>query len=303
MPRPRKTEETGGHDGPLASRVVSKLQNDKGIGGVIKQGNAADLLSTTPYYVSTGIATLDYAIGRPGIPASKLTTIVGREGSGKSTVGYMLLAETQRMGGVAVLIDSEQRYTRERGALMGLNPDELILIDGATAEQSFESIEKIVDSIRADSIDMPVTIVYDSLAGSVPEKRMEGEMGGSLPAAMARLCSQMLPRLKLKISRMGVALVLVNQIRHRVNFGEDPRTARYQERMKVMGAKQTMLAEMSLIFESALIIYMNSTGSIGDDREHPTGISTKAVIRKCGISPREAGKPSSILTFSLAQIS
>ena len=288
MARPKRvaTAEAGESSGSLASRVVTQLNKDKLVGDVIKRGSGS-LLSDTPYYISTGAPSLDYAIGRPGIPASKLTTIFGREGSGKSTIAYSILAETQRMGGIGVLIDSEQRFTRDRALRMGLNPDELIVIDGATTEQAFDSIEKVVDAIRADNLEVPVTIVYDSLAGSVPEKRMDAQVGDVLIANVARLCSAIIPRIKLKMAKLGVAFVIVNQVRQRINAGGDPRGGTYQERMKVMGPRYAMLAEMTLIFESALMLFVNATAVLGEDKEHPTGIRSRFVVRKCGISPHE----------------
>lgn len=275
--------------GNLQSRIVSQLNKDKDIAGVLKTGDTP-LLSLTPYYISTQSAAVDYMIGRPGIPGSKLTTIFGREGSGKSTLAQHLLAETQRIGGIGVLADSEQRFDRKRGELMGINTNDLVYIDGATMEQTFSAIEKIILKIRDEDTDIPVTIVYDSLAGSIPEKRMEAEVGDSLPGRAAAVVSQELPRLKLKISNAKVALVIVNQLRSRINMGGDPRSASYRERMKVMGKEQTMLAEWPLIYESALMLFVNSIAQTGEDKDHPTGIRSRITNRKCGIAPREGWK-------------
>lgn len=293
MARARRPAASGtGDDGTgastLQSRLVNKLSKDKDVGGVIKLASGS-LLSDTPYYVSTQSAMLDYTIGQPGIPASKVTTIFGREGSGKSTAAYHLLAETQRIGGVGVLVDSEQRFTHDRAVNMGVKPDELIVVEGATMEKSFESIEKIVDGVRAESIDIPVTVVYDSLAGSVTEKRLDADVNDVIVATAARFVGGELPRLKLKIAKLGVALVIVNQVRSRMQFGGDPRTSAYRERMKVMGREHAMLAEWPLIFESALMLYVNAVNTIdnGDDKDHPTGIRSRFTVRKCGISPHE----------------
>ena len=273
----------------IQARIVNELNKDKALYGVVKTGETP-LLSLTPYYISTQSAYLDYILGRPGIPGSKLTTIFGREGSGKSTLGHHLLAETQAIGGIGVLADSEQRFDKKRGALMGINTDDLLYIDGATMEQTFDAIEKIVVKIRAADTDIPVTIVYDSLAGSIPEKRMEAEVGDYLPGRAAAVVSQELPRLKLKISNAKVALVIINQLRSRINMGGDPRSASYKERMKVMGKEQTMLAEWPLIYESALMLFVNSIAQTGEDKDHPTGIRSRVTVRKCGISPREGWK-------------
>lgn len=290
-PRKRKAEdedvEESGSGSDTQARILSKIKKDKTLASVVKRGSA-DLLSDTRRYISTQIATLDYAIGRPGVPAGKLTTIFGREGSSKSTIAQMLLAETQRIGGIGVYIDSEARFEKERAARMGLDPDQLIIIDGATMEQSFEAIKKVVSGIRAEGIDLPVTVVYDSLAGSIPEKRLDAEeVNQSLPALAARIVGTELPRLKLDMAKAEASLVMINQIRSRVNMNADPRAASYRERMKVMGKEQSMLAEWPLIFESALMMFVNSTANIGDDKEKPTGIRARAEIRKSGISPRE----------------
>lgn len=296
MPRKRNEGDGAPQSGTIAERTVAKLKKDKNIKDVIRSGGDT-LLSDVPYYVSTQAPMIDYIIGQPGIPAGKLTTIFGLEGSGKSTLSYHLLAETQRMGGVGVLIDSEQRFTRERAAGFGLDADQLIVVDGATTEQSFDSIEKTIDLIREDEIDIPVTIVYDSLAGSVPEKRLEKDVGEAMVANVARLASAFIPRLKLKISRSKVALVIVNQQRTRINMSGDPRMQAYQQRMKVMGGRFSMIAEMTLIFESALMLHCSEVSKLGEDREHPTGIKSRVEVRKNGLAPREGWRAEMDIDF------
>ena len=268
----------------IQARILSKLSKDKALGGVVKRASGS-LFSDTPYYISTQSAMLDYAIGQPGVPAGKLTTIFGREGGGKSTLAQHLLAETQRVGGIAVYIDSEQRFDRTRAGRLGLNVDDLILIDGATMEQAFDAIEKVIDGVREEAVDVPVMVVYDSLAGAPLKKQLEAEMGDVIVGKAAALVGAVTPRLKLKISTLGVALVIVNQIRSRVQF-VDPRSPSTYERIKVMGKEHTMIAEWPLIFHSALMLYVNSISTTGE-KDAPTGIRARAIVRKCGIAPRE----------------
>lgn len=284
----RKAKETGEpQEGSSVSRVVAKLKKDKDVGSVIKTADE-DLLSDVRYYISTGVATIDYAIGQPGIPSGKVTTIFGPEGSGKSTLAYNILAECQAMGGIGILVDSEQRYTKQRAMDWGINPDELIVIDGATLEQAFNAIEKIIDGVREDNADVPIVVIYDSLAGSPTEKRLEAGVGDVLVGTAARFVGNELPRLKLKLSRLGVALVIVNQLRSRVNMGGDPRTRGFELRRKVMGGLNSMLAEWPLLFESALMLSVESVGTIAEeDKEKPTGIRSRVKVRKCGLSPNE----------------
>jgi recombination protein RecA len=295
MPRRKKgeeSEEDSSPDASMASKIVNKLSKDKNIGDVVKRASGS-LISTTPYYVSTQAPFIDWVISQPGFPASKVTTVFGREGSGKSSICYHAIAEVQRMGGVAVLVDSEQRFTASRAQNdFGINLDELVVIEGATLEQAFAAIEDSIDVIRETDPNIPALIVYDSLAGSVPEKRLEADVGASIPALAARFVSGELPRLKLKIAKSGIALVIVNQLRSRVNFNSDPRKAMYAERQKVMGTDHSMLAEWPLLFESALMLYVQSVAAITDpdDKDLTIGIRSRVTNRKCGIGPGERRK-------------
>lgn len=265
--------------------MAAKFSSDKSLKDVVKLGGGT-LLADTPYYISTQAPTIDYIIGRPGIPAGKLTTIFGREASGKSTIGYHLLSETQKRGGLAVLIDSEQRFPRDRAHLMGIDADQLIVIDGATAEQSFEAIEEMAKTMHKDFPNTPVTYVFDSLAGSVPKKRMEADIDAVMVGQMAKLVSAVLPRIKLEMAKSAQALVIVNQLRSRVQMA-DPTDRSTYERIKVVGKSQTMLAEWPLIFESALMLYVHSVSNLGKDKNQPTGLRSRVVNRKCGLAPRE----------------
>lgn len=273
-------------EGSLSARLVSRFSQDKDIGGVIKLGSGS-LRSDIPYYISTQVATVDYAIGQPGIPASRVTTIYGREGSGKSTLVYHILAECQRMGGISVLVDSEQRFTRARAGAMGLNANDLLVVDGATLEKAFDAIEKVIDFARNDNFDIPICVAYDSLAGSVSKKRLDAEVGTVVTASVAKFVNAELPRLKMKCSEHGVALVIVNQVRSRIQDFSDPRSRGYQERNKVMGSKQAMIAEWPLLFESSLMLYVNTTGTLGSDPLKPEGVAARVKVTKSGISPHE----------------
>lgn len=269
-----------------AQRVVQSLQSAKD-GSVVKMADD-DLTSDVRYYISTQLPNVDYAIGQPGVPSGKVTTIFGPEGSGKSTLAYHLLAEVQRMGGIGILIDSEQRYTKQRAQHMGIDPTQLILIDGATLEGAFKAIEDIIEKLRsdADSQTVPILVVYDSIAGSATDKRMAADVGDVGQAGyVAKFIGAELPRLKLKISQASVTVVLVNQLRSRISMA-DPRTRGFELRRKVMGELHSMLAEWPLLYESVLMLRIQTIGAVGD-KDAPTGIRTRVQIRKCGLSPNE----------------
>jgi recombination protein RecA len=226
-------------------------------------------------------------IGQPGIPSGKITTIFGPEGSSKSTLVYHILAETQRMGGIAVLIDSEQRYTRERAKGIGLDPDDLIVIEGTTLEGSFEALEAVIETLRADPVSktVPITIAYDSLAGSPTEKRLNADVKDVVIGSAAKFVNAELPRLKTMISRESIALVIVNQVRSRISIS-DPRSYGQELRRKVMGTQHSMIAEWPLLYESALMLRVEAAGPIGP-KDAPTGLRVKVSCKKNGLSPRE----------------
>lgn len=297
MPRPKKAvadvAEELGDNSSFSARIAAALAKDKDVGGVVKMGSGS-LRSDIPYYVSTGVPTLNYAIGAPGIPAGRVTTIIGREGSGKSSLGYYLLAETQKMRGsnnepgIAILIDSEQRFTRERATLMGLDANQLILVDGATLEKAWLSIIKIVKNARKESFDVPITVVYDSVAGSVTEKRLASEVGSTIVGEVAKFFGAELPRLKQELSGSGVAMVFINQFRSRIEDFRQKMTMGHAERNKVMGQKYSMLAEWPLLYESTLMLAVRAVANLEDKSANiQIGQKSRVTIKKCGISPRE----------------
>lgn len=269
-----------------AALLASKLRVNKDLAGGIHLGDEV-LLSDIKRYISTQSATLDYAIGRNGIPTGVPVCIFGREGSGKSLLGYHILSETQRIGGIGVLFDTEQRFTKDRATAVGLNLKDLIVIDGLTLEKCWEAIEKCIEDTRKASHDIPLTIVLDSLAGSVTEKRLSGTVGESVVAEKAKFINDELPKLKMKLAKYDIAFVIINQLRSKIST--DPRTAMYEERNVVMGKGQSMIAEWTLLYECALMLRLNSMGPILNkegDRKHPIGVTSKIEVRKSGISPR-----------------
>lgn len=272
--------------------LLSKIRKSKKeLADVMKSGGDA-LLSDITYYISTQAAMIDWAISQPGFPAGAVTTLFGREGSGKSSLVYHALCEVQAQGGLGVLIDSEQRFTRDRFKAMGGDPDQLIIIDGSTMEQAIESITTTIDVAREEfPKDMPMLVAYDSLAGSVPEKRLTADVGKSLPGIAASLVGEELPKLKLKIANTGVALVIVNQLRSNIAM-HDPRSTSHRERQKVMGVDYSMLAQWPLLYYSSLMLYVQNVSPILDktDKDIQIGITSRVTNRKCGIGPGEGRK-------------
>lgn len=301
----RKTndeEETTVAGNSPAARLKDKFKSNKDLAHGIHVGSDS-LLSDVERYISTQAPTLDYAIGQPGIPTGKITTIFGREGSGKSLLGYHILAETQRIGGIGILADTEGRFTKDRFENIGGNLDELIIVEGLSLEATWDALMKMIKTIReTEAKDVPVTIVFDSVAEAVPGKRLEADTGDSLPALVAKFFGAEMGKLKMLIAQHDIAFIFVNQVRSRIEFGSDPRSAAYAERNKVMGPKQSMLAEWPLLFGSALMLRVNSLAPILDkvtkDREKPIGVRSRVTVVKCGLSPHEGYRAELDILFS-----
>src|SRR6056300_1967775 len=131
-------------------------------------------------WVSTGCAMLDVAISnRPygGLPVGRIVELTGLEQSGKSLVSAHLLAETQKQGGVAVLIDTENAVSREFLEVIGVDVSKLLYVAAETVEQCFEYTETIIEKVRVASKDKLVTIVVDSVAAASTEKEMDADYG------------------------------------------------------------------------------------------------------------------------------
>ena len=224
-------------------------------------------------YISTQSAIVDFAIGRPGVPVGATTNIFGPEGSGKSTLVYHLLAETQRRGGFPVLYDSEGAYDRDRGERIGLDYDRLIVLEPRTLERVFDQIEKIVTTVSAKNPDRLITIAVDSVAGAPSKSMLEGEYGDSHPAAQARAVSQAFPRIIPIIRRTKTALILVGQIRAKIEFSPIPGQQ-----------KETQVAEGAIRFYSHLRMRLQKSAEEGEKGE-PSGIWSQAYMAKNKTAP------------------
>lgn len=223
-------------------------------------------------YVSTQAANLDFAIGRRGIPVGRMTTIIGYEAGGKSSTLIHLLAETQRRDGIAVLIDAERRYSRDRAERMGIDHSRLVYSEGETLEGTFEMINGMVDDVQESNPGKLVTIGWDSLSGSPSEAELKGEYH---PGGHARAVSAWMRRIHPKIAKHRLTLVMVNQLRQRIDMGGGFLSRRRPD---------TMIAERALRYWSSLLIHCSQAQQLGE-RDSPTGIVMRAYIDKNTVAP------------------
>ncbi len=170
--------------------------------------------------IPTGALTLDLALGVGGIPKGRITEIYGPESSGKTTLMLSVVSEIQKQGGVAAFIDAEHALDPVYASAIGVDLENLLVSQPATAEEALDITENLV---RSGAIDL---VVIDSVAALVPKAEIEGNFGDSFVGLQARLMSQALRKLTAAISRSKTAVVFINQIREKVGvmFGNPETT-------------------------------------------------------------------------------
>ena len=188
--------------------AIEQIDRQFGRGAVMRLGQASHTARVD--VVPTGSISLDIALGVGGIPRGRVTEIFGAEASGKSTLAYHIMAESQRMGGTAAYIDAEHAMDPTYAAKCGINQDELLISQPDTAEQALEISEYLV---RSGAVEI---VVIDSVAALVPKAELEGEMGDTHVGLQARLMSQALRKLTSAISRSNTGFIFINQIREKV---------------------------------------------------------------------------------------
>ena len=196
--------------------AIDAIQKQFGRGSIMRLGQG----TVVPVdVISTGIPTLDTALGVGGIPKGRIVEIFGPEAAGKTTVCLSLIAEAQRAGGVAAFIDAEHALDPAWAKILGVKLDDLLVSQPDTGEQALEITETLV---RSGGIDL---IVVDSVAALVPRAEIEGEMGESQMGLQARLMSQALRKLTGIVSKSKTTIVFTNQLRQKIGvFFGNPET-------------------------------------------------------------------------------
>jgi recombination protein RecA len=203
--------------GKAVDAAILSIEKQFGTGSIMKLGSAQ---RQQVDFIPTGSIALDLALGVGGIPRGRVTEIFGPESSGKTTICQHVIAEAQRRGGVAAVIDVEHALDPAYARACGVNVDELLVSQPDTGEQALEITETL---IRSGGIDC---VVLDSVAALVPRAEIEGEMGDSFVGIQARLMSQALRKLTGAVSRSNTALVFTNQLREKIGvmFGNPETT-------------------------------------------------------------------------------
>jgi recombination protein RecA len=187
--------------------ALTAIERTFGKGAVMRLGENPQLHVET---ISSGCLAIDMALGVGGIPRGRITEIFGQESSGKTTLGYHVIAEAQRQGGNAAFIDAEHAIDPQYAGNLGVNIDELLVAQPGTGEEALEIMDALV---RSGAIDV---IVLDSVAALVPKQEINGEMGDAHVGLQARLMSQALRKLGGSVSKSKTAAVFVNQVREKI---------------------------------------------------------------------------------------
>jgi recombination protein RecA len=190
--------------------ALSQIERSYGKGAIMKLGEAAAQRNID--VIPTGSLTLDMALGVGGIPRGRVVEIYGPESSGKTTLALHVIAQSQKLGGVAAFIDAEHALDPVYAGHIGVKTEDLLISQPDTGEQALEIVDVLV---RSGAVDV---IVVDSVAALVPKAEIDGEMGDSHVALQARLMSQALRKLTGAISKSSTSVIFINQLREKVGI-------------------------------------------------------------------------------------
>ncbi len=241
--------------------TLRSIEKRYGEGAIMRLGQADHLEVET---IPTGSLSLDLALGVGGVPRGRVTEIYGPEGSGKTTLAQHIVAEAQKMGGVAAFIDMEHALDPIYAEKCGVDVDELYISQPDTGEQALEIAEALV---RSGAVDV---IVVDSVAALVPRAEIEGEMGDSHPGLQARLMSQALRKLSGAIKTSNTAMVFTNQLRHKIGV--------------MFGSPETTSGGMALRFYATIRLDIRRIQAIKAGGE-TIGNRTRVRVKKNKVAP------------------
>src|SRR5438477_3355598 len=188
--------------------AFGQIEKQFGKGSIMRLGQkgAIQPIETIP----TGAISIDYALGVGGVPRGRVVEIFGPESSGKTTLALQVIAEAQKLGGMAAFVDAEHALDAPYAQKLGVDIDNLLLSQPDNGEQALEIVEVLV---RSNGVDV---VVVDSVAALVPKAEIEGEMGDSFVGLQARLMSQALRKLAGAINKSNTSVIFINQLREKI---------------------------------------------------------------------------------------
>ncbi len=226
--------------------TLGKIEKDYGKGTIMKLGDHA---IENIQVISTGSIGLDAALGIGGLPRGRVIEIYGPEASGKTTLAIHAIAEAQKNGGIAAIIDAEHTFDRNYAEKLGVDVENLLISQPDNGEQALEITDNL---IRSGALDI---VVIDSVAALTPKAEIEGEMGDSKMGLQARLMSQALRKLTANISKTNTSCVFINQLREKIGvmFG-NPETTTGGNALKFYASVRLDIRRTSQLKEGEEII-------------------------------------------------
>ncbi|HOP58690.1 MAG TPA: recombinase RecA [Bacteroidales bacterium] len=241
--------------------TLGKIEKDFGKGTIMKLGDHA---IENIQVISTGSLSLDAALGIGGLPRGRVIEIYGPEASGKTTLAIHAIAEAQKTGGIAAIIDAEHTFDRHYAQKLGVDVENLLISQPDNGEQALEITDNL---IRSGALDI---IVIDSVAALTPKAEIEGEMGDSKMGLQARLMSQALRKLTANISKTNTSCVFINQLREKIGI--------------MFGNPETTTGGNALKFYSSVRLDIRRTNQIKEGDEI-IGNRTRVKIVKNKLAP------------------
>jgi len=241
--------------------TLGKIEKDFGKGTIMKLG---DQPIDNIQVISTGSIGLDAALGIGGFPRGRVIEIYGPEASGKTTLAIHAIAEAQKNGGIAAIIDAEHTFDRNYAEKLGVDVENLLISQPDNGEQALEITDNL---IRSGALDI---VVIDSVAALTPKAEIEGEMGDSKMGLQARLMSQALRKLTANISKTNTSCVFINQLRDKIGV--------------MFGNPETTTGGNALKFYASVRIDIRRTNQLKDGEEI-IGSRTRVKIVKNKLAP------------------
>ena len=259
--------DTGATLDPKAERLkalqltLDKIDKDFGKGTIMKLGDK--VVDDVPC-IPTGSIGLDAAIGIGGYPRGRVIEIFGPESSGKTTLAIHAIAEAQKLGGIAAIIDAEHAFDRTYAENLGVDVNSLLISQPDCGEQALEIADSL---IRSGALDI---IVIDSVAALTPKAEIEGDMGDAKMGLQARLMSQALRKLTANISKTNTCVIFINQLREKIGV--------------MFGNPETTTGGNALKFYASLRLDVRRIGQIKDG-DDVTGGRIKVKVVKNKVAP------------------
>lgn len=243
------------------TQAMERIEKDFGKGSIMKLG---DEVIADVEVVPTGSIGLNFALGVGGFPRGRIIEIYGPESSGKTTLALHAIAEAQKAGGIAAMIDAEHAFDRFYAEKLGVDVNNLLISQPDNGEQALEIAEQLIRSAAVD------ILVVDSVAALTPKNEIEGDMGERSVGLQARLMSQAMRKLTGAISRTNTTCIFINQLREKIGV--------------MFGPSETTTGGNALKFYASVRIDIRSSSTIKDGEE-VLGRRTKVKVVKNKVAP------------------